>query len=53
MSSVLGTVSKASLMSIVARGVRGASFGAFRSSCICSMSVVRNVVVECLALKPC
>ena len=53
MSSVLGTVSKAILMSIVARSVQCAGFGAFRPSCMCCVSVVRSVVVECLALKPC
>ena len=53
MSSVLGTVSKALLMSIVARSVRCAGFGAFRPSCMCCVSVGRSVVEECLALKPC
>ena len=52
-SSGLGTVSKASLMSIVERNVRCAGFGAFRASCTCSVSVMRCVVVECLAQKPC
>ena len=52
-SSVLGTVSKALLMSTVARSVRNAGFGAFRPSCMCSVTVVRSVAVECLALKPC
>jgi len=47
MSSVLDTVSKALLVSIVARSVRCAGFGAFRPSCMCC------VVVECLARKPC
>ena len=51
MSSVLGTVSKALLMSIVARSVLWAGFGAFRPSCMCCVSVVRNVVVECLEAK--
>ena len=40
MSSVPGTVSKA-------------GFGAFRPLCMCYVSVVRSVVVECMALKPC
>ena len=53
MSSVPGTVSKALLMSIVTRSVRFAGFGAFRPSCLCCVSVVRSVVVECLALNPC
>ena len=53
MNSVLGTVSKALLMSFVARSVRCTGFGAFRTSCMCCVSVVRSVVVECLALKPC
>ena len=52
-SSVLDTVSKVLLMSIVARSVRCAGFGAFRPSCMCYVSVVRSVVVEFLALKPC
>ena len=49
MNSVLGPVSKALLMSIVARSVRCVGFGAFKPSCMC---VVRSAVVECLALKP-
>ena len=53
MSSVRGTVSKALLMSIVANNVRSAGFGVFRPSCMCWVSVVSSVVVECLALKPC
>ena len=53
MSIVLGTVSKALLMSIVASSVRCAGLGAFSPSCMCCVSVVRSVVVECLALKPC
>ena len=53
MSSVLGTVSKALLMSIVARSIRCAGSGAFRPSCMCCVSAVRRIVVECLALKPC
>ena len=53
MSSVLGTVSNALLMSIVARSVWCAGFSAFRALCMCCVSVVRNNVVECLALKPC
>ena len=52
-SSVLGTVSKTLLMSITARSVRCAGFGAFRLSCMCCVSVVRSVVVKCLAVKPC
>ena len=48
-SSVLGTVSKTILMSIVTRVVRCPGFGAFRPSCMCCVSVV----VECLARKPC
>ena len=35
MSSVLGTVSKALLASIVARSVQCAGFSAFRPSCMC------------------
>ena len=53
MSSVLVTVSKALLMSIVTRSIRCVGFDAFRPSCMCCVSVVRSVVVECLALKPC
>ena len=53
MISVLGTVSEALLMSIVARSVRCAGFGAFRPLCMCCASVVRSVVVECFSLKTC
>ena len=53
LSSFLGTVAKALLMSIVTRSVRCARFGAFRPSCMRCVSVVRSVVVEFLALKPC
>ena len=53
LSSILGTVSKALLMSIVAKSVRCSGFAGFRPSCICCVSVVRCIVVECLALKPC
>ena len=53
MSSVLGNVSKALLMSIVARIVRCEGFGAFSPLCMCCVSVVRSVFVESLALKPC
>ena len=52
-SNVLGTVSMALLMYIVARSVRCADVGAFKPSCMCCVSVVRSVTVECLALKPC
>ena len=52
-SSVLGTVSKTILMSIVTRVVRCPGFGAFRPSCMCFVSVEKSVVVECLARKPC
>ena len=51
MSSVLGTVWKVLLISTVARTVRRASFGAFRPSCMCCVSVVRSDVVELLAMK--
>ena len=47
MRSILGTVLKVLLMSIVARSVRCAGFGAFRPSCMCCVSVVRSVVIEC------
>ena len=53
MSNVLGTVSNALLMSILAWSVNYANFGAYRPSCMCCVSVVRFVVVECLALKQC
>ena len=53
MSSVLGTVSKALLMSIAARSIRCAGFGAFRPSYMYCVSVVRSFVVEYLVLKPC
>ena len=53
MSSLIGTLPKALLMSIVARIVRFAGFGAFRPSCMCCVSVVRSIVVECLAVKLC
>ena len=39
-------------MSIVARSVLCAGFGALRPSCMCCISVMTSVV-ECLALKPC
>ena len=51
--SVRGTVSKALLMSIVARRVLYAGLGEFRPSCMCCVSVVSDVVVEWCALKPC
>ena len=47
MSSVLGTVSKALLMCIVATSVRYVDFGAFRPSCMCCVRVARSVIVEC------
>ena len=50
---VRGTVSKALLMSIVARSVRCAGLGALRPSCIVCVREVRRVVVECCARKPC
>ena len=53
MSIVRGTVSKALLMSILARrSVLCAGLGMFRPSCMYCVSVVRSVVVECRALKP-
>ena len=39
------------IMSIVARSVRCAGFGAFRPSCMCCVSVVRKAAVECFGLK--
>ena len=42
MSSVLGFVSKALLMFILARSVRCAGLSASRPSCMCCVSVVRN-----------
>ena len=53
MSGVRGAVSKALLMSTVARSVLCAGLGMFRPSCMYFVSVVRSVVVECRALKPC
>ena len=53
MSSVVGTISKPLLMSIVTRSVRCTCFGAFRPSCMCCVRIVRSVVAEFLALKPC
>ena len=53
MSSVRGTVSKALPMSIEARSVLCAGLGIFRPSCMHCVSVVRSVMVECSALKPC
>ena len=50
MSSVLGTVSEG--LTYVCCDEKCAGFGAFRPSCMCCVSVVRCVVVECLALKP-
>ena len=51
--SVRGTVSKALLMSTVARSVRCAGLGVLRpSSVVCVMFVSRDVV-ECWGLKPC
>ena len=52
MSRVRGKVSKALLMSIVTNRVRCAGLGVSRPSCMCCVSVVRNVV-EWWALKPC
>ena len=51
--SVLSTVSKALLMSIVPRSARCADFGALRTLCMCCVSVVRSADVESFALKPC
>ena len=51
MSGVSGTVSKALLMSIVAKRVRCAGLGVFRPSSMVCESVVRSVVVECRARK--
>ena len=53
MSSVRGTVSKALLMSLVARCLLCAGLAIFGRSCMYCGTVVRNVVVECRALKPC
>ena len=51
MSCVLGTVSQALLMSIVARTVLCAGFGVFRPSCMSCVSVLRCLVAECWALN--
>ena len=53
MSSVRGTVSNTILMSIVVRSVPCACLGIFRPSYMYCVSVVRSVVVEYRALKPC
>lgn len=53
MSKVRGIVSKALLMSIVAKSVRCAGFGVLRPSCIFCVMEVRSVVVECCGRKPC
>ena len=53
MNNVRGTVSKTLLISIVARSFLCAGLGIFRPSCMYCVSVVRSVVVECRALKPC
>ena len=53
LSDVRGTVSKALLISIVAINVLCASLGILRPSCMCCVSIVRSVVVECRALNPC
>ena len=53
MSSVRGTVSKALRMSNVARSVLCAGLGMFRHSCMYCGRIIRSVVVECRALKPC
>ena len=52
MGSVLSPESKALFLSTEAESVRCTDFGAFCPSCICFVSVVRNVEVEYLALKP-
>ena len=44
MSSVLGTVAKTLLMSIVVGSVRYAEFGEFRPSCVCYVRDLRNFV---------
>ena len=53
MSSILGIKSKASLSFFMARSVRCAGFCTSRPSCMCCVSVMQSVVVECSALKPC
>ena len=53
MSSVRVTGSKALPMSIVVRSVLCADMGIFTPSCMYCVSVVRTVVIECRALKPC
>ena len=51
MSNVRGTVSKALLMSIVARSVLCTGLGIFRPSCMYCVSVVKSVVVDNGSLK--
>ena len=53
MSSVRGTVSKALLMSIVAKSVRWAGGRVLRPSSVVCVRVVSSVVVECCARNPC
>ena len=53
MSGVRGTVSKALLLSNAANMVRCGGLGMLRPSCMCCVSVVRSVVVEWWARKPC
>ena len=49
-TSVLGTVWKALLMSIVARRVLCAGFGELRPLCLYCTRVVRSVIMECLCV---
>ena len=53
MSGVRGTMSKALIMSIVARSVLCAGLGTFKPSRMYCVGVVRSVVVECRAVKLC
>ena len=48
-----GTVSKASFMSTAAKSVLYSGLGTFGPSCMYCVSVVRSVVAEYRALKPC
>ena len=53
LGSMRGIVSKALLLSIVTRSVVYDGLGMYKPSCSYCVSIVRSVVVECRALKPC
>ena len=53
MSGVRRMVSKALLMSIMAKSILCAGFEIFSPSCMYYVNVARSVVIESRALKPC